>query len=77
MFTDAMREHPDFILVGKPICRRPRPRPGSQDNSVRLRVIDIPTVVKRVCDTTGMAMTREEWGLYIPGIGYPPPCPAR
>ncbi|MER5622279.1 hypothetical protein ABT061_14690 [Streptosporangium sp. NPDC002544] len=50
---------------------------GSHDDSVRLRVIDIPTVVKRVCDTTGMAMTREEWGLYMPDIGYPPPCPAR
>ncbi|MEV4745863.1 caspase family protein [Streptosporangium sp. NPDC049248] len=50
---------------------------GSHDNSVRLRVIDIPTVVKRICDTTGMALTREEWGLYIPDIGYRPPCPAR
>lgn len=50
---------------------------GSHDNSIRLRVIDIPTVVKRVCDTTGMAMTREEWGLYMPDIGYTPPCPAR
>lgn len=49
---------------------------GSHDNSVRLRVIDIPTVLKRICDTTGMALTREEWELYIPDIGYTPPCPA-
>ncbi len=48
---------------------------GSSDTTVRLFYTDPEQVAARVCATAGDPVTREEWGQYVPGPEYNPPCP--
>jgi WD40 repeat protein/transcriptional regulator with XRE-family HTH domain len=47
---------------------------GSADGSVHLLATDPAAVTRQICDTSGAAITRAEWKLYVPGAPYAPPC---
>ncbi len=45
-------------------------------NQVRLWDVDPARVASRLCSSTGDAVTRTEWALYVPGVTYRAPCGA-
>lgn len=49
---------------------------GSQDGSTRLWLTTPTAAASYICSITGTPITREEWGRYIPGLPYDPPCTA-
>ncbi len=46
----------------------------SDDTTARLWETNVDSVVARICDITP-AITKSEWGQYLPGLPYQPPCP--
>ena len=50
------------------------PLPGC-DQAVRLWPMDASQTVKRVCDSTGNALTHEVWQQHLPGVAFKAPCP--
>jgi len=47
---------------------------GSADGTVRLWDTQPRAAAAGVCATAGQPLTRTEWGIYLPGRGYAPPC---
>jgi len=46
---------------------------GSYDTTARLWETNIDKVAARICAVTWPAITRSEWGQYLPGLPYQPP----
>jgi WD40 repeat protein/transcriptional regulator with XRE-family HTH domain len=47
---------------------------GGNDGLARLWNIDTSQVAAYICSAAGTPITRAEWGKYIPGLPYHPPC---
>lgn len=47
---------------------------GSADKTARLWDIDPELIAARVCTTSGTPINADEWGQYLPGVPYEPPC---
>ena len=47
---------------------------GSYDNTARLWETSVGSAAARTCDITWPAITKTEWGHYLPGLPYWSPC---
>ncbi|HMH94681.1 MAG TPA: WD40 repeat domain-containing protein, partial [Streptosporangiaceae bacterium] len=48
---------------------------SGDDHLIRLWDTSIGSAIKRICATTGDALTRQQWHAYVPQLPYQPPCP--
>ncbi|MFF4617062.1 WD40 repeat domain-containing protein [Nonomuraea jabiensis] len=47
---------------------------ASGSGTAQLWSMDVERARQRVCEVSGMAITRSEWAQYVPGLPYSPPC---
>ncbi|MEW1838705.1 caspase family protein [Nonomuraea angiospora] len=49
---------------------------ASGNGTAQLWSLDVEQARRRVCEVSGMIITRSEWAQYVPGLPYSPPCQA-